>query len=102
MNFKSKVLDNIAGKWLKKQDQAIALKRIGDRLDWKATATKCHHKLSIEYKFWIVKDDSNTRDAKLKDMGKDIAFMNTIENKETITPEQLYKLQQVKMKYGIE
>lgn len=102
MNFKGKFLDNLAGKWLKKQDQFQALKKIGERSDWKAMVKKCHDRLSIEYKFWIQKADSEGRNTRLKDITKDVAFVNSIEAKETISNEELAKLKEVKSKYGIE
>lgn len=102
MNFKGKFLDNLAGKWLKKQDQFQALKKIGERSDWKAMVRKCHDKLSAEYKFWIMKADSEGRNMRLKDMTKDVAFINSIEGKESISNEEFTKLKQIKSKYGIE
>jgi hypothetical protein len=102
MNFKGKFLDNLAGKWLKKQDQFQALKKIGERGDWKATVRKCHDRLSMEYKFWLVKADSEGRNTRLKDITKDVAFINSIESRKEITREELSKLKQIKEKYGIE
>jgi hypothetical protein len=102
MNFKGKFLDKLAGKWLKKQDQFQALKKIGEKSDWKAAVRKCHDKLSIEYKFWITKADSEGRNTRLKDLTKDVAFINSLEVKQEISKEELAKLKQIKGKYGIE
>jgi hypothetical protein len=102
MKFKSLFLHNVASRWIKQRDRADALKVVATKLDWKSTARKCQNKISIEYKFWVMKEDSAFRTAKLTDMGKDIAFMNSIENKEDITPEMYFKLQQLKTKYAIE
>jgi len=102
MNFKGKFLDNLAGKWLKKQDQFQALKKIGERSDWRAMVRKCHDKLSTEYRFWIQKVDSEGRNVRLKDLTKDVAFVNSIEGKEAITPDEFNRLKQIKSKYGIE
>ena len=102
MKFKSLFLDSIASKWIKKKDQADALKAIGNRLNWKASAKKCQNKISIEYKFWITKEHHEAKARRLADLTKDIAFMNSIESKETISAEELYKLQQLKAKYGVE
>ena len=102
MKFKSVFLDSVASKWIKKKDQADALKAIGERLDWKTGAKKCQNKISIEYKFWITKEYHEAKEGRLKDLTKDIAFMNSIENKQTISAEEMYKLQQLKAKYGVD
>jgi hypothetical protein len=102
MKFKSLFLDSVASKWIKKKDQADALKAIGNRVDWKMGAIKCQNKITVEYKFWVMKDQSDVREARLRDLTKDVAFMNSIENKQNLTVEELYKLQQLKFKYGVE
>lgn len=101
MNLKSKFLDSLAGKWLKKHDQFEALKKISQRGDWKVMAKKCHDKLSIEYKFWIMKADTVGRNAKLKDITKDVAFVNSIESKQDISSQELSRLKELVEKYGL-
>ena len=101
MNLKSKFLDGLAGKWLKKHDQFDALKKISQRGDWKAMAKKCHDKLSSEYKFWIMKADTAGRNARLKDITKDVAFVNSIESKEDISSQELSRLKELIEKYGL-
>lgn len=102
MNFKGKFLDKLAGKWLIKQDQFQALKKIGEKSDWKAVVRKCHDKLSVEYKFWIQKRDSEGRTNRLNDLTRDVAFINKLEVKQEISKEELAKLKQIKEKYAIE
>jgi len=101
MNFKSKFLDKLASKWSGQQERAQALKRLAENKDWVSLAKKCHDKISAEYKFWISKKLGN-RDAKLDDITRDVAFMNTIEAKDTITPQQLARLREIKQKYGVD
>jgi hypothetical protein len=101
MNLKGNFLDKLAGKWLKKQDKFQALKEIGQRGDWKAKAKKCHDKLSVEYKFWIMKADSSGRNLRLKDIVQDVAFVNSIETKSEISSRELQRLDEMMQKYGL-
>lgn len=99
--MRSNFLDKLASKWLKKQDRFQALKEIGQRGDWKAMAMKCHDRLSKEYKFWIMKADTVGRNSKLKDIAKDVAFINKIETKLEISTEERQKLGELIKKYGL-
>lgn len=102
MNFlKNKFLNKLAGKLYGQQQRAEALKKLAESKDWMALARKCHDKISTEYKFWISKRRNN-RDAKLSDITRDVAFMNSIEAKDTITPQQLARLQEIRKKYGVD
>lgn len=101
MGLNSNFLDKLASKWLKKQDQFKALKEIGQRGDWKVMAAKCHAKLSIEYKFWILKADTAFRNTKLEDLTKDVAFINKVETKTNITLEERQKLEELVKKYNL-
>lgn len=101
MKLKHRLLDNIAAKWLKKLDKVQALRQIEERVDWRVLAERCRAKISAEYKFWVVKAPCSLRTSKLADLTRDVAFMNTIENREAITADELRKLQQIKFKYGL-
>jgi len=101
MNFKTTFLNNLASKWLKKTEQVEALKKLGERSDWKSLAKKCHDKISGDYRFWVTKKDSPQRSAKLTDITRDVAFMNLIESKEKLDKVQLEKLKEISKKYGV-
>ena len=49
-----------------------------------------------------MKADNEGRNVRLKDITKDVAFINSIETKQEITREELARLKQIKEKYGIE
>ena len=99
--MKHKFLDRLAGGWLKKQDTFNALKKIGERGNWKAQVKKCHDKLSAEYKFWVTKTTSPGKRARVEDLSADIAFIKKLEQKETITAAEQNRLKELVQKYGI-
>ena len=101
MRLPSKYLNKLADKMLNKQDQAQALRKIAQRRDWKSMITKCHDKITAEYKFWLVKADNQGRNTRLKDLTKDIAFIKSIENKEAINETELSRLKEIANKYNI-
>lgn len=101
MKFSSSYLTKVADKLLGRHEQAQALKRIAQRKDWKITVKKCHDKISEEYKFWLMKADTAGRNARLKDLTKDVAFIKALELRESITSDELAKLRQVATKYDI-
>lgn len=99
--MKSNFLDKMAGKWLSNQDRYQALKKLGERRDWKSQVKKCHERLSEEYKFWTVKSASPARNAKLEDLSRDIKFIKVVEQKESLTAAEKKRLQEVVTKYNL-
>ena len=99
--MKRNFLDKLAGRWLKKQSTFDALKKIGERSDWKSQVKKCHEKLSAEYKFWITKSTGPGKRARLEDLSADINFIKKLESKESIAPIEQRKLKELVQKYGI-
>lgn len=86
---------------LRKKEQADAFKKIAQRGDWKDMVRRCHTKLTDEYRFWIAKPGSTTREAKLIDLNKDITFIKEIEGRSKIDEIQLKKLKEVVNKYNL-
>jgi len=52
----------------------------------------CHTKLTDEYRFWVTKPGSTTREAKLADLNRDIIFIKGIESGIKIDEIQFKKL----------
>lgn len=99
--MKANFLDKMAGKWLKGQDRYQALKKLGEKRDWRAQVKKCHERLSEEYKFWTVKSNSPARNAKLEDLSRDIKFIKSIEQKEALLSVESKRLQELVTKYNL-
>ena len=101
MRLPNTYLNRLADKLLSKQGQAQALKKIAQRKDWKAQVKKCHDRVTTEYKFWLSKAENLGKNAKLKDLTKDIAFIKSIESKDSISSAEHTRLQEIINKYNI-
>lgn len=100
MKFNPRYLSKITSKIEKAQSQSEALKKLGQKQDWKYQHEKCLQKVEEEIKFWESKQ-IDTVAARLLDLNKDRIFLKRLNSYTQLPPQTLTHLQLLLKKYNL-
>ena len=101
MKFSKEYLDSYADKLLENQEKFKAFEALAKKQDHAFQIKKCLEKVEAEYTFWE-KKDTESKQARLKDLEKDLTFLKRVNSLEVLTPPQKQHIQLLTTKYALD
>jgi len=101
MKFSNQYISKFTDSFLKKQDKFQSLKELGNKKSIPYQIDRCKERLSEDYKFWMVKQDSELKTNKLASIQRVINSIKKLESKTTYSPEDIKILNDIVERYRL-